>query len=154
MFLQEARQNLTVETAASLPSKWTKEELDGLEKTLREHESWLSEWVEKQKSVKANQDPVIETTEMKARAKVLETHLHKLWKRKVPRAPKKPVSTSSTTATTSSTTLATKATPGVDDDETTVADSDEGEIDGLGDGEQIPMTEEATTPPKYVHEEL
>jgi hypoxia up-regulated 1 len=54
-FLHEARQNLTVETAASLPSKWTKDELDGLE-TLREHESWLSEWVEKQKSVKANRD--------------------------------------------------------------------------------------------------
>ena len=66
MFLQEARQNLTEETAASLPSKWTKEELDGLEKTLREHETWLNEWVEKQKSVKPNEDPVIETTEMKA----------------------------------------------------------------------------------------
>ena len=72
--------SVAAETAASLPSKWTKEELDGLEKTLREHESWLSEWVEKQKSVRANQDPVIETTwtEMKARAKVLETDLHKL----------------------------------------------------------------------------
>ena len=153
MFLQEARQNLTEETAASLPSKWTKEELDGLEKTLREHESWLSEWVEKQKSVKANEDPVIETTEMKARAKVLETHLHKLWKRKVPKAPKKPVSTS--TSTMSSTTLAAKATPSVDDVDEMMEDPEEGEIDGLEeDGEQIPMTEEATRPPKYVHEEL
>ena len=163
MFLQEARLNLTAETAASLPSKWTKEELDGLEKTLREHESWLSEWVEKQKSVKANQDPVIETTEMKARAKVLETHLHKLWKRRVPKMPRKPVSTStsSSTTTASSTTLAAKPTLGADDgddgDETTTEDySAEGEIDGLGeDGEQIPfLTEEATIPPKYVHEEL
>lgn len=154
MFLQEARQNLTAETAASLPSKWTKEELDGLEKTLREHESWLSEWVEKQKSVKPNQDPVIETTEMKARAKVLETHLQKLWKRRVPKAPKKPLSTSTTsTMTASSTTLAAKATPGVDNDD--MEEPVEGEIDGLGveDGEQIPMTEEAR-PPKYVHEEL
>ena len=153
MFLQEARQNLTEETAASLPSKWTKEELDGLEKTLREHESWLSEWVERQKSIKPNQDPVIETTEMKARAKVLETHLHKLWKRKVPKAPKKPVSTS-TTATTSSTTLEAKATPGVDDVDEAMEDAVEGEIDDLEeDGEQIPMTEEAR-PAKYVHEEL
>lgn len=154
LFLQEARLNLTAETAASLPSKWTKEELDGLEKTLREHESWLSEWVEKQKSVKPNQDPVIETTEMKARAKVLETHLHKLWKRKVPK--KKPVSTSST-VTASSTTLAAKPTPGVadDDDDETREDPVEGEIDGLEeDGEQIPIMEEATRPPKYVHEEL
>jgi len=98
LFLQEARQNLTAEIAADLPSKWTKEELDGLEKTLRDHESWLSEWVEKQKSVKSYEDPVIETTEMKARAKVLENHLHRLWKRKVPKAVKKP-KTTSTTAT-------------------------------------------------------
>jgi len=154
MFLQEARQNLTAETAASLPSKWTKEELDGLEKTLREHESWLSEWVEKQKSVKANQDPVIETTEMKARAKVLETHLHKLWKRKVPKAPRKPVSTSSSTTTTTST-LVPKATPGVDDDNETLEESLEGDIEGSEeDGEQIPMMEEENRPPKYVHEEL
>ncbi|KAF8154153.1 Hsp70 protein-domain-containing protein [Crassisporium funariophilum] len=90
LFLTEARQNLTAEAAADLPSKWTKDELDGLERTLKEHESWLSEWVEKQKNVKANQDPVIETAEMKARAKVLETHLQKLWKRKIPKTVKKP----------------------------------------------------------------
>ncbi|PPQ80345.1 hypothetical protein CVT25_003628 [Psilocybe cyanescens] len=98
LFLQEARQNLTAEIAADLPSKWTKDELDGLERTLREHEAWLSEWVEKQKSVKSYEDPVIETTEMKARAKVLETHLQKLWKRKVPKAiKKKPKQTATTT---------------------------------------------------------
>jgi len=98
LFLTEARQNLTEEAAADLPSKWTKEELDSLEKTLKEHESWLNEWVEKQKSVKSNEDPVIETTEMKARAKVLETALAKLVKRKVPKAVKK--KTTSTTTTT------------------------------------------------------
>jgi hypoxia up-regulated 1 len=154
LFLQEARQNLSAETAASLPSKWTKEELDGLEKTLREHESWLSEWVEKQKSVKANQDPVIETTEMKARAKVLETHLHKLWKRKVPK--KKPVSTSSSTVTSTTTSSAAAKATVADGDDETREDSVEGEIDGLEeDGEQqIPMMEEGTRPPKHVHEEL
>ncbi|TFK36492.1 Hsp70 protein-domain-containing protein [Crucibulum laeve] len=95
LFLTEARQNLTAEATADLPSKWTKEELDALEKTLKEHETWLATWVEKQKSVKPNEDPVIETTEMKARAKVLETHLQKLWKRKVPKVKKvKPTSTS------------------------------------------------------------
>ncbi|KDR78342.1 hypothetical protein GALMADRAFT_64912 [Galerina marginata CBS 339.88] len=97
LFLTEARQNLTAETAAELPSKWTKEELDGLEKTLREHEAWLSEWVEKQKGVKPNEDPVIETAEMKARAKVLENHLQRLWKRKIPKALKKPKTTATTT---------------------------------------------------------
>ena len=91
---------------------------------------------------------------MKARAKVLETHLHKLWKRKVPK--KKPVSTS-TAATTSSTTLAAKPTPGVADngDDETLEDPVEVEIDGFEeDGEQIPIVEEATRPPKYEHEEL
>lgn len=92
MFLTEARQNLTAEIEADLPSKWTADELDALEKTLKEHESWLNEWVEKQRSVKSYEDPVIETTEMKARAKVLETQLYKLVKRKVPKV-KKPKAT-------------------------------------------------------------
>ena len=99
LFLQEARANLTSEISQDLPSKWTKEELDNLERTLRDHERWLSEWVEKQKNVKANEDPVIETREMKARAKVLEQQLQKLWKRKVPKtkppAPKPTVEASS-----------------------------------------------------------
>jgi hypoxia up-regulated 1 len=94
---------------------------------------------------------------MKARAKVLETHLHKLWKRKVPKTAKKPISTSSTvTATTSSTTLAAKATPGIDDADETMGDyvESDSEIDGLEeDAEQIPMREEAR-PPKYAHKEL
>lgn len=92
MFLSEARQNLTAEAEAGVLSKWTGEELDALEKTLKEHEAWLNEWVEKQRSVKSYEDPVIETTEMKARAKVLETQLYKLVKRKVPKA-KKPKAT-------------------------------------------------------------
>ncbi|KAJ3847020.1 Hsp70 protein-domain-containing protein [Lentinula lateritia] len=101
LFLTEAHQNLTRETEAGLPSKWTKEELDGLEKALREHETWLNIWVEKQKSVKSFEDPVIETTEMKARAKVLETHLQKLAKRRVPKSRK--ASTISSSSTSSST---------------------------------------------------
>jgi len=95
LFLTEARQNLTAEAEEGLPSKWTGKELDDLEKALKDHESWLAEWVEKQKKVKANDDPVIETAEMKARAKVLETSLMRLYKRKVPKAPKKPKVTSS-----------------------------------------------------------
>ncbi|KII90116.1 hypothetical protein PLICRDRAFT_174899 [Plicaturopsis crispa FD-325 SS-3] len=96
LFLTEAKANLTAEQEAGLPSKWTKIELDALEKTLKDHESWLNEWVEKQKSVKMNEDPVISTTEMKARAKTLETHLMKLMRRKVP---KKTTTSSTATAT-------------------------------------------------------
>ncbi|KAF8346739.1 heat shock protein 70 family [Amanita rubescens] len=88
LFLQEARQNITAEEEAGQPSKWTKDELEGLEKTLREHEGWLNEWVEKQKKVKSYEDPVIETTEMKARAKVLEQHLQRLVRRRVPKVKK------------------------------------------------------------------
>lgn len=88
LFLQDARQNITEEEAAGVPSKWTVEELDGLEKTLREHESWLNEWVEKQKKVAPHEDPVIETREMKARARVLEQHLQRLVRRKVAKMPK------------------------------------------------------------------
>ncbi|KAK7039209.1 lumenal Hsp70 protein [Paramarasmius palmivorus] len=99
LFLTEARANLTAEEAAGQPSKWTREELDSLEKTLKEHESWLNTWVEKQKSVKSWEDPVIETTEMRARAKVLEQQLQKLMRRKVPK-PKK-TTTAATSATSS-----------------------------------------------------
>ena len=131
LFLQEARQNLTAEAAAELPSKWTKDELDGLEKTLKEHEKWLSEWVEKQKSVKQNEDPVIETTEMKARAKVLETHLQKLWKRKIPKAKKpKPTSTS--------TTVAAEET-GEAENTTNEDPAQESPIEAEGDGSQVPL---------------
>ena len=107
LFLTEARENLTVEASADLPSKWTKEELDALEKTLRDHERWLGEWVEKQKDIKSNEDPVIETTEMKARAKVLEQHLQRLWRRRVPKV--KPKKTSGTESAT------TKETPVAED---------------------------------------
>lgn len=128
LFLEEARQNLTAEVAADVPSKWTKEELDALEKTLKEHETWLNEWVEKQKSVKPNEDPVIETTEMKARAKVLESALARLVKRKVPKTVKKkttttteaePTSTSSA-AETSATAEAPEADAGVEAEETII----------------------------------
>jgi len=108
MFLTEARQNLTAENEAGLPSKWTADELDALEAALKEHESWLHEWVEKQRNVKPHQDPVIETTEMKARAKVLETHLFKLVKRKIPKV-KKPKASATKAAANDSDAKATEA---------------------------------------------
>lgn len=85
VFVREARINITREASEDLPSKWTLDEVADLEKTLVEHEKWLNEWVEKQKSVKMFENPVIETKEMKARAKVLETALARLAKRKVPK---------------------------------------------------------------------
>ncbi|KAG7447381.1 actin-like ATPase domain-containing protein [Guyanagaster necrorhizus] len=131
LFLAEARQNLTREAEEDLPSKWTKEELDALEKTLKEHETWLNTWVEKQKSVKLNQDPVIETTEMKARAKMLEQHLQKLWKRKVSK-PRKTV------------------TPTAEKVEATVKEE-------VKDEETIPRTDEQQAPlqaPEEIRDEL
>jgi hypoxia up-regulated 1 len=130
LFITEAHENLTAEAEAGLPSKWTKEELDALEKTLKEHESWLHEWVEKQKSVKMNEDPVIETTEMKARAKKLELHLQRLVKRKTPKAKK------TTTSATPTSTLAAEETSS-----TSAAESE--------------STSASSTPPaKDTHDEL
>lgn len=102
MFIGEARQNITDDEAADVPSKWTTEEINSLEKTLKEHEIWLNEWVEKQKSVKMNEDPVILTTEMKARAKTLENQLVKMMRRKAPKPPKKSSSSSSSGTSTAS----------------------------------------------------
>ncbi|KAH8112056.1 actin-like ATPase domain-containing protein [Phellopilus nigrolimitatus] len=102
VFITEARKNLTAELVpGNLPAKYTEDEVDALEKTLREHEAWLNEWVERQKSVQLNEDPVILTTEMKARAKTLENALLKLLRRKAP--PKAKKSASSASAATSST---------------------------------------------------
>ena len=92
LFLTDARMNLTNAETAGLPPKYTKEELDALERTLIEHEAWLGEWVEKQRTVQMNEDPVILTNEMRARAKTLENHLQRLVKKKAPKPPRKTAS--------------------------------------------------------------
>jgi hypoxia up-regulated 1 len=84
LFITEAKKNLTAEAEGGSPARYTQAEIDALEKTLKEHEAWLAEWVAKQRDVPMNQDPVILTSEMRARAKTLENHLQKLWKKKVP----------------------------------------------------------------------
>lgn len=94
LFLSEARDNLTAEERAGTTGRYTKAELDELEKVLKEHETWLNERVEKQKSVPLNHNPVVETTELRKRAKVLETHLQRLEKKKPPRV--RPSSSSTT----------------------------------------------------------
>ncbi|KAH7882234.1 Hsp70 protein-domain-containing protein [Phlebopus sp. FC_14] len=98
LFLAEARTNLTTETAANLPSKWTVEELDALEAALKEHEVWLNDGVERQKRTKMHDDPAIGTRDMRARAKTLEQHLQRLVKRKAPKAKKTPPASKSSGA--------------------------------------------------------
>ncbi|EMD35137.1 hypothetical protein CERSUDRAFT_116612 [Gelatoporia subvermispora B] len=125
LFITEAKANLTAEIETGVPSKYTKEELDAVEKTLIEHEKWLNEWVEKQKAVKTNEDPVLLTSEMKARAKVLENQLQKLVRKKAPRTTKKASATSSSSssagasetsaATSASASSTTSAVPPTDD---------------------------------------
>ncbi len=108
LFLTDARLNMTQELEAGLPTKYTKEELDEFEKVLKEHESWLDEWVEKQKKVKMNEDPVILSSEMRARAKVLENHLQKLYRKRTP----KPATTKKSSASASSGTASTSTSAG------------------------------------------
>lgn len=107
LFITEARQNLTEAEKGGLPSKYTHQELEALEKTLIDHEKWLNEMVEKQKRVKMNEDPVLETSELRAKVKPLENHLQRLVRKKMPR-PKKPVkaSTSSSSSSAESTSSA------------------------------------------------
>lgn len=144
LFLTEAKQNLTAELAQGLPSKWTREELRALEDTLKEHETWLNIWVEKQKSVKSYEDPVIETTEMKARSKVLETHLQKLVRRKIPKPLKKSTTTTATPEPTE--------TESVPSEETETANNEEESIPDI-EGEE---TEQILLEPPKVkpHDEL
>ena len=104
LFLGEAKGNLTEEEKTGVQGKYTREELDGLEKDLKEHEAWLNEWVEKQKSVKMNEDPVIETREMRERADKLELHLQKLALKKMPKVRKSSSSSASGSPTETATT--------------------------------------------------
>ena len=110
LFLTEAKANLTRDLEAGVASgksvalKYTKDELDEFERALKEHEAWLDEWVEKQKSVKMNEDPVILSSEMRARAKVLENQLQKLVRKRPPPKAKKTASSSSTTTASTATT--------------------------------------------------
>ncbi|CCM00707.1 uncharacterized protein FIBRA_02747 [Fibroporia radiculosa] len=85
LFLADARQNLTLATQGGPPSKYAAEELEALERTLKDHEAWLDEWVEKQRKVRMNEDPVILSSEMRARAKTLENHLQRLYRKKAPK---------------------------------------------------------------------
>ncbi|KAI0339093.1 actin-like ATPase domain-containing protein [Trametopsis cervina] len=89
LFLTEARMNLSVAEQGGEASKYTKNELDTLEKTLKEHEAWLNGVVEKQKAVRYWEDPAVESSEMRERAKVLEGQLQKLVRKKVVRKPVK-----------------------------------------------------------------
>lgn len=113
LFITEAKRNLTAEAEGGLPARYTQAEIDALEKVLKEHEAWLAEWVAKQRQAPMNQDPVILTSEMRARAKTLENHLQKLWKKKVPSKKKPSGPQGSSTGTPSGT-----GTPGAPPEET------------------------------------
>lgn len=90
LFLTQARENVTADAIAGVPSKWSSQELDALETALKEHEAWLHDGVERQKKTKMNEDPAIETKEMQERAKTLEQHLQRLVRRKAPKVKKTP----------------------------------------------------------------
>ena len=47
MFITDAKMNLTKAEESGEPARFTAEELAALEKTLKEHEVWLNEVVEK-----------------------------------------------------------------------------------------------------------
>ena len=112
MFLGDAKEALAQELAAGETGKYTREELLALETTLKEHETWLNDAVEAQKRVKMNEDPAVESAELYRRAKVLETHLQKLVKKK---APKKKTSTTSTATSTATSSAETPTSSGHDE---------------------------------------
>ena len=141
MFIKEALTNLTAEDEAGLPSKWSREELSQLEKKLHEHESWLGEWVEKQKAVKQNEDPVILTTEMRARAKTLENSLVKLSRRKVAKFKKAETTT-------------VPVSPGAEETASVSSSSSPSPSASAGSGEEKETTTIPSEPTPNVHDEL
>ena len=110
LFLTEMKIALEQEAEDGEPGKYTKDELDALEKTLKEHETWLNDVVEKQKRVQMYDDPAVESSELYSRAKVLEGHLQKLVKKKMPKKKKKAEGSSGSSTNTSTSTSSTKTT--------------------------------------------
>lgn len=134
IFIADARTNLSsipppssddTEPQKLLP--YTEAEIDALERSLIEHETWLNEWVSKQRSVATYDDPVIFTTEMKARAKALEGSLGRLARRKAVTRKSTSSSTYSTTSakTEENTTQSTSSTTLAEESSTPVAQHDE-----------------------------
>ena len=111
LFITEAKTNLTLAQETDIPPRITKEEIDSLEKTLKDHERWMNEEVEKQKKVKMNEDPVLESKTLREKVKPLESQLQKLMKKKVPRILKKSktVSSSSPSLTVSESTASSRS---------------------------------------------
>jgi hypoxia up-regulated 1 len=102
VFLESARQNRTEEDTNGLPHKYTDEELEEVEKKLKENEAWLGPLVEKQKTLKRNDDPVFKTLELKARGIALQRQVMRLLKKKTPVKPKSSPTTGSSTESASS----------------------------------------------------
>ena len=98
LFITEAKTNLTLAQETDIPPRITKEEIDSLERTLKDHERWMNEEVEKQKKVKMNGGPVLETKTLREKVKPLESQLQELMKKKAPRILKKSKTVGSTSS--------------------------------------------------------
>jgi len=100
-FLLSATKQLENDTAAGEPSRYTAAELKALEGAIAANENWLIELEKKQASLKANEDPVLRSSEVERRKKELTAQVTVLQAKRPPRKPKKSSSSSSTTASAS-----------------------------------------------------
>ena len=121
MFITEAKAKLEKQEEGGDAQPWTKEEVAELEKFLIEHETWLNDVVEKQKRVKMDEDPAVESSEIRTKAKALENRLQKLVRKKVPKKKSAKSSTSKASETATSTTATTSATGSVPEEQGTPA---------------------------------
>ncbi|BGP27455.1 lumenal Hsp70 protein [Rhodotorula toruloides] len=72
----------------SAPQRFTGDELDSLDKLVRETQAWLDDAVKRQEKVKAYEDPAFKVVEVEKRAKEVERETAKLEKKKMPRRKK------------------------------------------------------------------
>lgn len=111
VFLASARENMTLEAATGIPSKYTIEELEKIEKQVNEIASWLEEGIKKQNLLPKNEDPVLLEKDLRTRGVAMQKDVLKLLRRKAPKV--KPSSSSSegssSTRSTSSTSSGTTA---------------------------------------------
>ncbi|BGP11187.1 lumenal Hsp70 protein [Rhodotorula toruloides] len=89
-FLSTARADSAALTKSdpSAPQRFTTDELDSLDKLVKESQSWLDDALKRQEKLKAHEDPAFKVAEVENKVKEVERETSRLEKKKQPRRKK------------------------------------------------------------------
>lgn len=113
-FFKASMEELEADLKTGDVARYTKDELDGFQNSVKSTSQWLEDGLKKQASLAENVDPVLKRLDLEAKAKTLTAEIEKLSKKRRPR-----VSTSNTSAPESTTqTTSSSSTSSSDSSET------------------------------------